>query len=175
MEAYNYTESCPSCAAAQMFIHAGHHHDVNADANVKMGRTFSLAAESNAACLELPPKDSATQHGSCETAIAAANFQTADGSCRMLDNILRTESEKTMILKGKLPMTQGKLAKRRIECTRKESIHVGSAAASRDYQMTDIRLDSGRILVNVSHQSAFVSGMKLVKQGDTFTAVKTGA
>jgi hypothetical protein len=95
----------------------------------------------------------------------------------MPNSIIRTESEKTMVLRGKLPMAEGQqqLARRRIECTRKESIRVGGSAASRGYQMTDLRLDGGRILVNVSHRSAFISGTRLVKQGDTFSAVKTGA
>lgn len=133
-----------SATAARMLIHG------NDGAMIKMGRKFSLTAHGHS-------QDQVSKV--CEV----SNMDPSGG--KALD-IVRRHNAGMVILEGKLPITQGKLGKRRIECTKK-SIHLSSTA--RDYQMTDIRLNAGRIFVNVSHRSAFISGTRLVKRGDTLT------
>lgn len=130
--------------AARMLIHG------NDGAIIKMGRKFSLTA-----------------HGHNQDRVGeVSEISNADPSGEKVLDIVRKHDAGMVILEGKLPITQGKLGKRKIECTKK-SIHLSSTA--RDYQMTDIRLNAGRIFVNVSHRSAFISGTRLVKRGDTLT------
>ncbi|MCO5580459.1 hypothetical protein L7F22_034327 [Adiantum nelumboides] len=139
-----------STSAARMVIHG------NNGAIMQMGRKFSLTTHSH------------NQDRLGEVSGALDKGSAGDNGL----DIVRREDSGVMILEGKLPITHAKLGKRRIECTKKESIHLSSTA--RDYQMTDIRLDAGRIFVNVSHRSAFISSTRLVKRGDTLT-VKTHA
>ncbi|KAH7281668.1 hypothetical protein KP509_36G057700 [Ceratopteris richardii] len=134
-----------SASAARMVIHG------TDGAVIKMGRKFSLTAHSQ----------SKKQAG-----------EQSEGSSKNPEgdkvwNVVRREDSGVMVLESKLPITHGKLGKRRIECGKKENIHMSSATG--DYQMTDIRLNAGRIFVNVSHRSAFISGTRLLKRGDTLT------
>ncbi|KAI5084502.1 hypothetical protein GOP47_0000671 [Adiantum capillus-veneris] len=67
---------------------------------------------------------------------------------------------------GKLPITHEKLEDKRIECAKKDVTHTGSG---KNCQSTNIRLDAGKIQVNVSHRSAVLSGSRLTKRGDAIS------
>ncbi|KAI5082117.1 hypothetical protein GOP47_0001860 [Adiantum capillus-veneris] len=132
-----------SASAARMIIHG------NDGAIIKMGRKFSLTAHSH------------NQDQSGDVSVALDKDSTRDKSL----DIVRREDSGVMILEGKLPITHAKLGKRRIECTKKESIHLSSTA--RDYQMTDIRLNAGRIFVNLTNIDSCLS-----IGGDVLVALK---
>ena len=155
-----------SSYATQRSMHGHDHHDRSI---VKMGRMFKLATD-----LHSHKQSSDDQYQSLPTKASTTiiTSNTDHGRCNMMDGVKTQNDAKMMILEGKLPITEGKSGKTRLECTRKERIRVG--CASRDYQMTDVRMDEGRILVNVCHQSAFVSGTRarVLTQGENFT-VKT--
>ncbi|MCO5578128.1 hypothetical protein L7F22_031966 [Adiantum nelumboides] len=67
---------------------------------------------------------------------------------------------------GKLPITHERPEDKRIECAKKDVTHTGSG---KNCQSTNIRLDAGKIQVNVSHRSAILSGSRLTKRGDAIS------
>ncbi|KAH7296642.1 hypothetical protein KP509_26G032200 [Ceratopteris richardii] len=67
---------------------------------------------------------------------------------------------------GKLPLTQEKIEDGRLDCAKKSVTHTGSG---KNCQSTNIRLETGKIQVNVSHRSAVMSGNRLTKRGDAIS------
>lgn len=68
---------------------------------------------------------------------------------------------------GKLPITHEKLDDKRIECSKKDVTNTGSG---KNCSSTNIRLDAGKIQVNVSHRSAAtLSGSRMTKRGDAIS------
>jgi hypothetical protein len=157
-----------SSYATQRSSHGHEQHDRSV---VQVGRIFRLASKFHS------HNKQESDDGQCTTlptnvSVAAANSTINGGieRCVKVDSVNKQGDAKMVAAEGKLPITEGK---RRIERTSKERIRMG--CASRDYQTSDLRMGEGRILVNVCHQSAFVSGTrsKLLTQGSKYAAVKT--
>ncbi|KAI5072493.1 hypothetical protein GOP47_0012599 [Adiantum capillus-veneris] len=85
-----------------------------------------------------------------------------------LETMWRRATSDTRILEGKLPIT---VDERRVEGKKLEGVQIRSGKA--ELQVANIRLDDGKVQVNVSHRPpSSLTAMRVMKRGDAMSAAQ---